>query len=60
MRVADVNDNSPKFSDTTYFGSVIEMAELNSVVMIVFAIDEDQKVKKLKIACRFIIPFPKT
>ena len=40
----DVNDNSPQFSDSTYYGSVTEMAELNSVVMVVFATDADQQV----------------
>ena len=40
----DVNDNSPQFSDSTYYGSVTEMAQLNSVVMVVFATDADQQV----------------
>lgn len=44
MKVIDVNDNSPQFSDSTYYGSVTEMAQLNSVVMVVFATDADQQV----------------
>ena len=43
----DVNDNSPQFSDSLYYGSVTEMAQLNSVVMVVFATDADQQVNNL-------------
>ena len=47
VQVSDVNDNQPVFSEERYVGSVTEMSSVLSVVMVVFATDQDQKVRRL-------------